>query len=130
MLFLDSLDPTEMAKSALDFYILNYKEHNNIYIFSFQFCISMVGVVILTFTSVLFPPPTHLPDLFPLMISVYSCAHFIMFLIYFHHAQFSSERPVLKGGEKIAEVKKTDGDVAPKSSPSKKHKHHKKKKQH
>ena len=86
--------------------------------------------MILTFTSVLFPPPTHLPDLFPLMISVYSCAHFLLFMAYFHHAQFVSERPAVKVTEKIVDDKKTDGDVPLKSTPVKKHKHHKKKKQH
>ena len=94
---------------------------------SFQFCISMVGVVILTFTSVLVPPPTHLPDLFPLMISVYSCAHFLMFLAYFHHAQLVSEKPVVKFTERT-EIKKTDGEPV-KAKVGKKNKH-KKKKQH
>lgn len=91
------------------------------------FCISMVGVVILTFTSVLVPPPTHLPDLFPLMISVYSCAHFLMFLAYFHHAQLVSEKPVVKFTERT-EIKKTDGEPV-KAKVGKKNKH-KKKKQH
>ena len=59
----------------------------------------MVGVVILSLTAILVPPPEHLPDLFPLVISVYSCAHFLMFLAYFHHAQLFSGGPVSKMAE-------------------------------
>ncbi|KAL4236842.1 Glucosyltransferase-like protein [Mactra antiquata] len=54
-----------------------------------MFCISTVGVVILTLATVLVPPPERLPDLFPLVISVYSCGHFILFTLYFHYCQFT-----------------------------------------
>lgn len=54
------------------------------------FCVSTVGVVILTLVTVLVPPPEHLPDLFPLVVSVYACGHFLLFTIFFHYCQFAS----------------------------------------
>ena len=60
----------------------------------------MVGLVILTIVTVTFPAPDRLPDLFAVLISVYSCGHFILFLMYFHYCQFtargSSTPPVSK----------------------------------
>ncbi|XP_050401909.1 dolichyl pyrophosphate Man9GlcNAc2 alpha-1,3-glucosyltransferase isoform X1 [Patella vulgata] len=52
-----------------------------------NFIISMVGVILLTGASHFIIPPPQLPDLFPVLISSYSCAHFLFFLLYFHFAQ-------------------------------------------
>lgn len=57
------------------------------------FCISMVGIVILSLATAFIPAPTHLPDLFPLIVSVYSCGHFLLFLLFFHYQQFSAATP-------------------------------------
>ncbi|XP_052774588.1 dolichyl pyrophosphate Man9GlcNAc2 alpha-1,3-glucosyltransferase-like [Mya arenaria] len=54
------------------------------------FCISCVGQVFLSLALVIFPPPAGLPDLFPLVISVFSCAHFLLFAAYFHYCQFTA----------------------------------------
>ncbi|XP_053394685.1 dolichyl pyrophosphate Man9GlcNAc2 alpha-1,3-glucosyltransferase-like isoform X2 [Mercenaria mercenaria] len=62
----------------------------NIFI-KLAFCISMVGVIILTLVAVMVPPPVHLPDLFSLVISVFSCAHFLLFTLFFHYCQFTSK---------------------------------------
>lgn len=53
------------------------------------FFLSMAGCVVLTLLNVAVKPPKHLPDLFPLLTSVYSCIHFIGFLMYFNYKQFS-----------------------------------------
>lgn len=53
------------------------------------FCISTVGVIMLGLALVIIPPPDRLPDLFCLVISIYSCGHFILFALYFHYCQFS-----------------------------------------
>ncbi|XP_017786742.1 PREDICTED: dolichyl pyrophosphate Man9GlcNAc2 alpha-1,3-glucosyltransferase [Nicrophorus vespilloides] len=49
--------------------------------------ISLLGSVILTCISLTFQPPKRYPDLFTVAICIYSCAHFIGFLIYFHVVQ-------------------------------------------
>lgn len=53
------------------------------------FYFSLFGVISLTALSVFAEPPPKLPDLFAVLVSVYSCAHFILFLIYFHIRQFT-----------------------------------------
>ncbi|WAR23270.1 ALG6-like protein [Mya arenaria] len=61
----------------------------NIFV-TLAFCISCVGQVFLSLALVIFPPPAGLPDLFPLVISVFSCAHFLLFAAYFHYCQFTA----------------------------------------
>lgn len=58
------------------------------FFFLLQFTLSMIGVIILSACSLLVTPPIRLPDLFPVLISIYSCAHFLVFLVYFHVKQF------------------------------------------
>ncbi|XP_011298859.1 dolichyl pyrophosphate Man9GlcNAc2 alpha-1,3-glucosyltransferase [Fopius arisanus] len=48
---------------------------------------SMFGAIFLAFACAFVPPPGKYPDLFPLLVSVYSCAHFLGFLIYFNVKQ-------------------------------------------
>ncbi|KAK3927387.1 Dolichyl pyrophosphate Man9GlcNAc2 alpha-1,3-glucosyltransferase [Frankliniella fusca] len=60
------------------------------------FFVSMIGCVILTLSSIFVKPPNNLPDLFPLLISVYSCLHFIIFLLYFNYKQMSLPGVCLK----------------------------------
>lgn len=55
------------------------------------FYVSMGGCAVLTYVNVFVKPPHHLPDLFPLLTSVYSCVHFLMFLLYFNYKQFLLE---------------------------------------
>ncbi|XP_053616860.1 dolichyl pyrophosphate Man9GlcNAc2 alpha-1,3-glucosyltransferase [Plodia interpunctella] len=56
---------------------------------SLNFFFSLLGMVALTIAALVIPPPPALPDLFPLMISVYSFSHFLLFLFYFNHQQLS-----------------------------------------
>ncbi|XP_014673327.1 PREDICTED: dolichyl pyrophosphate Man9GlcNAc2 alpha-1,3-glucosyltransferase-like [Priapulus caudatus] len=53
------------------------------------FTLSCLEAVALAICSHLVEPPRHLPDLFPLLIAVYSCIHFLAFCGYFHLVQFS-----------------------------------------
>ncbi|KAH3698058.1 dolichyl pyrophosphate Man9GlcNAc2 alpha-1,3-glucosyltransferase-like [Dreissena polymorpha] len=69
------------------------------------FCISCVGQLLLSVAMVIFPPPAGLPDLFPLVISVFSCAHFLLFTLYFHVQQFTSG-PYVNTGAIKSEAKK------------------------
>merc|ERR1712211_20350 len=52
--------------------------------------ISLLGSAVLTTLSQLIPAPDQYPFLWPLIISVYSAAHFMLALIYFHIVQFTS----------------------------------------
>ena len=52
--------------------------------------ISLLGSALLTTLSQLIPAPDQYPFLWPLIISVYSAAHFMLALIYFHIVQFTS----------------------------------------
>ncbi|XP_013929787.1 PREDICTED: dolichyl pyrophosphate Man9GlcNAc2 alpha-1,3-glucosyltransferase-like [Thamnophis sirtalis] len=48
------------------------------------FFISVTLMSILTLMSATVEPPKHLPDLFPVAVSVVSCLHFLFFLLYFN----------------------------------------------
>lgn len=50
---------------------------------------SLFGSVIIFAISLLWEPPKRYPDLFPLVISVYSCIHFVGFFVYFNIKQIS-----------------------------------------
>lgn len=54
----------------------------------FLFYTSLIGCACLSIMPKLFKPPTHYPDLWPLLISFYSFIHFISFLLYFNYCQF------------------------------------------
>jgi alpha-1,3-glucosyltransferase len=51
------------------------------------FLVSLAGCWVLTVCSAAVSPPSQYPDLFPLLISVYSCTHFIAFFAYFNYRQ-------------------------------------------
>lgn len=53
------------------------------------FLVSVIGMVALTIGSLTVKPPVHLPDLFPVLVSVFSCVHFVLFLFYFHYKQYT-----------------------------------------
>ncbi|KAJ8682276.1 hypothetical protein QAD02_018068 [Eretmocerus hayati] len=52
------------------------------------FTLSLLGVLMLSICSVVLKAPQRYPDLYPLLVSVYSCVHFVLFLIYFNYQQF------------------------------------------
>lgn len=54
---------------------------------------SVVGCPLLVVGQVFIRPPDTLPFLFPLLISAYSCVHFVLFFIYFNIRQ------IVFGGE-------------------------------
>lgn len=56
---------------------------------SINFFFSVISMISLTALSVFMEPPQQLPDLFPLLISVFSCSHFLLFFFYFYYQQFS-----------------------------------------
>ncbi|KAJ8916499.1 hypothetical protein NQ315_000141 [Exocentrus adspersus] len=56
-------------------------------IFHFGMLVSLFGCLVLFLASLVFKAPSRYPDLFPLLISVYSCIHFLGFFVYFNVKQ-------------------------------------------
>nr|XP_045616974.1 dolichyl pyrophosphate Man9GlcNAc2 alpha-1,3-glucosyltransferase-like isoform X1 [Procambarus clarkii] len=54
-----------------------------------SFQLSLVGFCFLTVVSLTVTPPSRLPDLFPVLLSIYSCGHYCLFCLYFHFCQFT-----------------------------------------
>ncbi|KFQ21919.1 Dolichyl pyrophosphate Man9GlcNAc2 alpha-1,3-glucosyltransferase [Merops nubicus] len=48
------------------------------------FLLSVTLMGALSLTSAALPPPQSLPDLFPVLVSLISCLHFLLFLVYFN----------------------------------------------
>lgn len=48
---------------------------------------SISGALFLSIVSQFVKPPERYPDLFPLLVSIYSCGHFLIFFIYFNYVQ-------------------------------------------
>ncbi|XP_034175630.2 dolichyl pyrophosphate Man9GlcNAc2 alpha-1,3-glucosyltransferase [Osmia lignaria lignaria] len=59
------------------------------------FHISILGIIILSVVSGFLKPPNRYPDLFSLLVSIYSCAHFIIFYLYFNYKQFDISRNII-----------------------------------
>ncbi|XP_041775526.1 probable dolichyl pyrophosphate Man9GlcNAc2 alpha-1,3-glucosyltransferase [Anopheles merus] len=54
------------------------------------FYLSLLGQMLLLVAFLCLPAPGHLPFLYPLAISAYSCGHFVLFYMYFNYRQFCS----------------------------------------
>lgn len=61
------------------------------WIFPMQFWCSILGVIALIACSLVIQSPQRFPDLWPVLVSIYSCGHFILFLISFNYLQFTSK---------------------------------------
>lgn len=51
---------------------------------------SLIGCSALTICHLFVTPPNRFPHLFPLLISVYCCGHFLLFLCYFNYKQWTT----------------------------------------
>ena len=70
---------------------------NNKKLITVLFYLSMGGTVFLSFCSRFLQAPKKYPDLFSLLVSVYSCGHFILFFLYFNYRQFTFKlKPKIK----------------------------------
>jgi len=93
-------------------------------VLKYVFALSQLGSWGLLAASQTMQPPARLPDLFPVLISAYSAAHFLAFLAYFHWLQYNWVDDVTKPvSTKIAprsSVKLDDsGDAQTTEKPSK-----------
>ncbi|XP_024892445.1 probable dolichyl pyrophosphate Man9GlcNAc2 alpha-1,3-glucosyltransferase isoform X1 [Temnothorax curvispinosus] len=71
-------------KSKLLSDLLNYSKKSWLLV---AFYGSISGALLLSIVSPFVKPPARYPDLFPLLISMYSCGHFVIFFIYFNYVQ-------------------------------------------
>ncbi|XP_077441227.1 dolichyl pyrophosphate Man9GlcNAc2 alpha-1,3-glucosyltransferase [Vanacampus margaritifer] len=55
-----------------------------------KFYISVSAMACLSIASAALPPPSHLPDLFPVLVSTFSFVHFLGTFFYFNIVQFSA----------------------------------------
>ncbi|EZA60360.1 hypothetical protein DMN91_011301 [Ooceraea biroi] len=69
--------------------LLKYNKRTYLFI---AFCGSMLGVSVLSIVSKFVEPPKKYPDLFPLLVSIYSCGHFLIFFAYFNYVQLFASR--------------------------------------
>ncbi|KAK2165289.1 hypothetical protein LSH36_52g03009 [Paralvinella palmiformis] len=58
------------------------------------FLLSMIGIFVLGLFHLRMKPPSDLPHIYPALIGAYSCAHFVMFLMFFHWKQFFSQEDI------------------------------------
>ena len=52
------------------------------------FNLSLIGCLAIGYLSLFMEPPEHLPDIWPLLISVFSAGHFMFFMAYFNYLQW------------------------------------------
>ncbi|XP_077270521.1 putative dolichyl pyrophosphate Man9GlcNAc2 alpha-1,3-glucosyltransferase isoform X1 [Temnothorax americanus] len=71
-------------KSKLLSDLSNYSEKSWLLV---AFYGSISGALLLSVVSPFVKPPARYPDLFPLLISIYSCGHFVIFFAYFNYVQ-------------------------------------------
>ena len=57
----------------------------------FQGMLSILGALGLSIASLTVPAPSRYPDLWTVLISIYSCVHFLLFFLYFNYWQCVSE---------------------------------------
>lgn len=69
--------------------LLNYNKKSWLLV---AFYVSVLGALLLSIVSQFVKPPERYPDLFPLLISIYSCGHFLVFFIYFNYVQLFALR--------------------------------------
>ena len=86
--------------------------------FIFQGIFSLLGALALSIASLKVQPPPRYPDIWPVLISAYACAHFAFFFVYFTYWQCFSEtedidRPEV--GTKKKGIKKGDQKVSSKA---------------
>lgn len=100
----------EFDNAKWDFLLLNRISASRLLHVVF-YASSLLGCTVLATCHLFVPAPIRFPHLFPLLISVYSCCHFLMFLCYFNYKQWTcrtgdiTEKPHVKNvGQKKKRV--------------------------
>lgn len=69
------------------FFLRLFKNYQIIAIKRIAFYLSILGIILLSLVTKFVRPPRRYPDLYTLLISVYSFAHFFLFFVYFNLKQ-------------------------------------------
>lgn len=67
---------------------------NSSFLFSPQGILSVIGAAVLSIAAVIVTAPSRYPDIFAVLISGYSCVHFVFFLAWFYYLQLTAGIPV------------------------------------
>lgn len=78
-----------LAKAKWDILLLNRISSSQLLHVSF-YASSLIGCSALTICQLFVTAPSRFPHLFPLLISVYCCSHFLLFLCYFNYKQWTT----------------------------------------
>lgn len=68
---------------------------------------SIFGCFVLSIAATIVNPPPRYPHIHPTINSLYGCAHFIMFLLFFYYKQFRSDSKRQVATDRIVLIKKT-----------------------
>ncbi|XP_046839200.1 dolichyl pyrophosphate Man9GlcNAc2 alpha-1,3-glucosyltransferase-like [Xenia sp. Carnegie-2017] len=68
----------------------------------YMFILSISSGIFLHFSSHTINPPPKYPDIFPLLISIFSCGHFLLYLIYNYYLQYQEFRYDLSLSKKMS----------------------------
>lgn len=82
-----------------DVLLLKYIVDNEL-IICLYYLSTFVGCALLLLGQQFIKPPPKLPFLFPLLISTYSCIHFVAFFIYFNYRQLTGAAVKLESTNK------------------------------
>ncbi|XP_020297984.1 probable dolichyl pyrophosphate Man9GlcNAc2 alpha-1,3-glucosyltransferase isoform X2 [Pseudomyrmex gracilis] len=55
---------------------------------------SLLGILFFSVMIKCVKPPEKYPDLFPVLVSIYSCGHFLFFFAYFNYIQFTLKKDI------------------------------------
>lgn len=68
---------------------------------------SILGCFVLSIMALILKPPIRYPDIHPTVNALYSCTHFVGFLIFFYYRQFSPGSRRTSQVERVCLIKKT-----------------------
>lgn len=68
---------------------------------------SILGCFIFSVLSIVIEPPPRYPDIHPTVNALYSCLHFMSFLLFFYYRQFTTEPKREPTADRIYLIKKT-----------------------
>ncbi|KAK6990280.1 dolichyl pyrophosphate Man9GlcNAc2 alpha-1 3-glucosyltransferase isoform X1 [Biomphalaria glabrata] len=69
------------------------------------FELSLLAASCISLATIIIPPPARYPDLFSLMIAIFSCLHFSLFALFFHLKQFDIDIYDFNDSRKLSKAK-------------------------
>lgn len=82
-----NISKNRVRKNKKSKFFSNLPNYNKKLCLFIAFYGSILGMLLLSIVSKFIKPPEKYPDLFSLLISIYSCGHFLSFFVYFNYVQ-------------------------------------------